>query len=148
MPQRSHSKTMLFINMRHRNLLYHNFYTTATLNAMQIYRIQLKVSPLSIATLLHIEYTDFASLQNTVFTVSIFFIAFNIILLSTLHFMHTIIYVIHNISLHRFVLRCLHTCNITTVFLMHPELNSIDSLTTAELVEFPEIQVLSIHFKN
>lgn len=78
----------------------------------------------------------------------IFFIAFDIILLSTLHFMHTIIYVIHNISLHRFVLQCLHTCNITTLFLMHPELNSIDSLTTAELVEFPEIQVLSIHFKN
>lgn len=134
--------------MRHRNLLYHNFYTAATLNAMQINRIQLKVSPLSIATLLHIEYTDVASLQNTVFTVSIFFIAFDIILLSTLHFMHTIIYVIHNISLHRFVLQCLHTCNITTVFLMHPELTSIDSLPTAELVEFPEIQVLSIHFKN
>lgn len=77
-----------------------------------------------------------------------FFIAFDIILLSTLHFMHTIIYVIHNISLHRFVLQCLHTCNITTVFLMHPELTSIDSLPTAEFVEFPEIQVLSIHFKN
>lgn len=62
--------------------------------------------------------------------------------------MHTIIYVIHNISLHRFVLQCFHTCNITTVFFMHPELTSIDSLPTAELVEFPEIQVLSIHFKN
>lgn len=107
--------------------------------AMQIYRIQLKVSPLSIATLLHIEYTDFASLQNIVFTVSIFFYCI---------WYNPFKYVIHNISLHRFVLQCLHTCNITTVFLMHPELNSIDSLTTAELVEFPEIQVLSIHFKN
>lgn len=31
---------------------------------------------------------------------------------------------------------------------MHPELTSIESLPTAELVEFPEIQVLSFTFQK